>query len=86
MADAQLSEHDPVRTQLLDTDDQFRQLVSEHHALDEALSRLSRASYLTDQEQLEETALKKRKLALKDRIEMTLRQHHGAVPTPAPHH
>jgi uncharacterized protein YdcH (DUF465 family) len=86
MADAQLSEHDLVRTQLLDSDDEFRQLVSEHHALDEAIGRLSHASYLTDQEKLEETALKKRKLALKDRIETALRQHHGTGPVSAPHH
>ena len=41
---------------------------------------LSTLSYLTDQQQLEETALKKRKLALKDRIEAVLRQHHATGP------
>jgi uncharacterized protein YdcH (DUF465 family) len=53
MADAELSFHD---------------LVSQHHALDERLRQYSMFSYLTDEQQFEESSLKKRKLALKDRI------------------
>ena len=54
MADAELS---------------FHELVSQHQALDERLRQFSTLAYLTDQQQFEESALKKRKLALKDRIE-----------------
>ncbi len=54
MADAELS---------------FQQLITEHHALDERLRQYSNLAYLTDEQQYEESSLKKRKLALKDRIE-----------------
>jgi uncharacterized protein YdcH (DUF465 family) len=74
MADAQLSSSDPVRTVLLENHDEFRQLVFEHHRLDERIRQLSNLSYLTDQQQFEEISLKKRKLALKDRIESIVRQ------------
>ena len=80
MADAQLSSSDPVRAVLLENHDEFRQLVSEHHRLDERIQQLSSLFYLTDQQQFEEVSLKKRKLALKDRIESIVRQHHATSP------
>jgi uncharacterized protein YdcH (DUF465 family) len=86
MADAQLSQDDAVRATLLRTDDGFRQLVSEHHQLDEEIHRLSISSHLTEEQQLEETALKKKKLALKDRIETTLRRFHGNGDVAVPSH
>ena len=73
MADAQLPQDDDVRAALLQQDETFRQLVSEHHALDEQIRHLSALAYLTDRQQFEEIALKKRKLALKDRIESIVR-------------
>jgi hypothetical protein len=81
MAGAQLSPEDPVRAVLLENHDEFRQLVSEHHELDERIQQLSNLSYLTGPQQFEEIALKKRKLALKDRIETILRQHHAVSPS-----
>jgi uncharacterized protein YdcH (DUF465 family) len=73
MADAQLPMKDPVKDALLRTDDGFRQLVQEHQALDERIRHLSSLSYLTDQQQYEEISLKKKKLALKDRIAAIVR-------------
>jgi len=78
MADTQLPLDDDVRAALLQQDEAFRQLVSEHHALDEQIRHLSALSYLTDRQQYEETSLKKRKLALKDRIESIVRTRHTA--------
>ena len=52
MADAQLPLKDDVKAALLRTDEDFRQLVSEHHALDEQIRHLSTLTYLTDQQQL----------------------------------
>ena len=52
-------------------------MVSEHHDLDERIRHLTSLSYLTDQQQFEEIALKKRKLALKDRIEAIMRSRYG---------
>ena len=80
MAGAQLSPDDPVRTVLLESHEEFRQLVSEHHQLDERIQQLSSLAYLTDQQQFEETSLKKKKLALKDRIQSILREHHTESP------
>ena len=76
--DAQLPVKDDVKAALLRSDEGFRQLVSEHHALDEKIRHLSNSAYLSHQQQFEETALKKRKLALKDRIEAILRGQYAA--------
>jgi len=75
MADTQLP--DPTtktKDVLLQTDEHFRQLVTEHHELDERLRHLSSLGYISNQQHYEEIALKKRKLALKDRIEAMVRQ------------
>lgn len=79
MADAQLSSEHGIRSLLMQQHEEFRQLVSEHHALDERIHHLARVSHPADAEQLEEVALKKRKLALKDRIESIVRQHVATV-------
>jgi uncharacterized protein YdcH (DUF465 family) len=76
MADPQLREDD-VKATLLRTDEGFKQLVSEHHALDEQVRHLASQSYLTQQQQYEAAQLKKRKLALKDRIEAVVRGRAG---------
>ncbi|MEO7191529.1 MAG: YdcH family protein [Vicinamibacterales bacterium] len=73
MADAEL-QLDGLTASLFQHDDAFRQLVSEHHALDQHLHHLSALGYLSREEQYEEAALKKRKLALKDRIVATVRE------------
>ena len=83
MADAQLPLKDDVKTALLRTDEAFRQLVTEHQALDEKIRHLSSFAHLTDQQQYEETALKKQKLALKDRIEAMMRRQ---IPMPPLQH
>jgi uncharacterized protein YdcH (DUF465 family) len=85
MADAQLPIQDDVKAVLLRTDEAFRQLVTEHQALDEKIRHLATFSYLTDQQQFEETALKKQKLVLKDRIEAAMRRQFPISP-PLAHH
>ena len=74
MADAQLRLEDDVKTSALRNGLDLQQMVSEHQHLDEQIRNLSGLSYLTDQQQYEEALLKKRKLALKDRIEAARRQ------------
>ena len=54
---------------LLKTDEEFRQLATQHHELDDRLHELSAKPYLSEPEQVEEVTLKKRKLQLKDRME-----------------
>ena len=65
---------------LLKTDEEFRQLATQHHQLDDRLHELSGKAYLSEPEQLEEVTLKKRKLQLKDKMEDILRRHRSESP------
>ena len=64
-----------VKNLLLQQDDPFRQLVEQHHQLDHRLHELIDKHYLSTSEQFEEITLKKRKLALKDRMEEMAREY-----------
>ena len=68
---------------LLQSHDQYRELAERHHALDDRLHELIDKHHLSDNEQLEETSLKKRKLAVKDRMEQIVlewaRDHHSST-------
>ena len=67
-----------LRRKLLQNDDEYRQLATLHHDLDEKIHDLTTRHYLSEPEQVEETTLKKRKLQLKDQMELILRRHsHG---------
>jgi uncharacterized protein len=69
------AEAQEVKSLLLQSDQQFRQLVEQHHELDDRLHQLTEKHYLSDTEQFEEVTLKKRKLALKDRMEEIVREY-----------
>jgi len=75
MTDAQLSLGDDSQDSRLRANEAFQQLALEHQALDERLRQLSTLPYLTDQQQFEEIALKKKKLAVKDRMHAIVRTH-----------
>ena len=60
---------------LLQTDEEFHQLAAKHHELESRLHELHSKQYLSEPEHVEEVTLKKRKLQLKDRMELILRQH-----------
>lgn len=73
----------PVRDQLLASNDEFRRLVQEHAQYSQRLESLITKKYLSEDEQVEETRLKKMKLRLKDQME-SIEQHfrtqnHGNV-------
>ena len=59
---------DTVKEQLMTNNPEFRELVREHGRYEERLSELSALAYPSDEEQLEETTLKKKKLAIKDQM------------------
>jgi uncharacterized protein YdcH (DUF465 family) len=67
------TDFEELKKQLLQSDEVFRQLATQHHALDEKLHALTSRHYLSEPEQLEEVVLKKRKLHLKDQMETILR-------------
>ncbi len=60
---------------LNETNDEYRQLASTHHTLDDRLHELESKHYLSDSEQFEEISLKKKKLQVKDRMECIVREH-----------
>ena len=76
------TDFDELKRQLLQTDEEFRQLATQHHDLDEKLHDLAARHYLSEPEQLEEVTLKKRKLQLKDQMEHMVRQRRAAEPLP----
>jgi uncharacterized protein YdcH (DUF465 family) len=63
------AEAQEVKNLLLQHDNDYRQLAEQHHQLDHRLHQLTERHYLSNSEQFEEATLKKRKLALKDRME-----------------
>ena len=73
-----------LKYRLLQTNEEYRELVSKHHSLDDRLHELEAKHYLSDEEQVEEVSLKKRKLHIKDRMEGILREH-SSSPAPASH-
>ena len=64
-----------VKNFLLQSDQQFRQLAEQHHELDDRLHQLIEKHYLSTTEQFEQVTLKKKKLALKDRMETIVREY-----------
>ncbi len=62
-----------VRERLLEQNEEYRRLDEQHHQYEARLSALGEKAVLTDDEQIEETNLKKRKLQLKDRMEAIAR-------------
>jgi uncharacterized protein YdcH (DUF465 family) len=75
------TDFEELKRQLLQTDEVYRQLASQHHDLDEKLHNLAARHYLSQPEQLEEVTLKKRKLRLKDQMETIVRRHRIGEPT-----
>ncbi|MGP0075562.1 MAG: YdcH family protein [Bryobacteraceae bacterium] len=57
-----------LKSHLMQTDEQFRQLVDEHHRCHEQLEALEAKARLTPAEEVEEHRLKKVKLQLKDQM------------------
>ena len=69
------NDFEELKRQLLQSDEEYRQLATRHHDLDEKIHNLTDRAYLTQPEQLEEVRLKKVKLQVKDQMENILRRH-----------
>lgn len=63
-----MSVSDPVRDELIRNNQTFRDLVHQHQNYEERLVELAHLTYPNDDEQVEETTLKKKKLLVKDEI------------------
>ena len=79
-----MAEAQDLKNLLLETNDEYRRLASQHHELDERLVQLESQHYLSNDEQIEEVTLKKKKLHLKDQMEAILRAYRQGDAHPAP--
>lgn len=77
----EISKADSLKEELIASDPQFRELAREHGRYEERLSELSALAYPSDEEQLEEVTLKKKKLALKDQMYTLMLQHERLAST-----
>lgn len=66
---------DLLKEELMNRDPEFRELAREHTRYEERLTELTALAYPSDEEQLEEVTLKKKKLALKDQMYSLIIQH-----------
>ena len=69
---------DPMETQ---TSPEIGELTKQHHQYDRQLSELASRPYLSPEEELEETRLKKLKLAIKDRMRVQGSGHMNGIST-----
>lgn len=73
-----ISATNTVREELLKSNQTFRDLVNQHQNCEERLTELAHLTYPNDEEVLEETTLKKKKLFLKDEIYAMIENHSPA--------
>jgi uncharacterized protein YdcH (DUF465 family) len=74
-----ITTHD-IRQSLLAKDPEFRELAEEHSRCESQLESLREQSYLNSEILIQEAVLKKRKLHLKDRMQLiAVRHQHDLV-------
>jgi len=77
----ELGNTDGLRDQLIQIDPEFRDLAREHGRYEARLTELSALAYPSDEEQLEEITLKKKKLAVKDQMHEIMLRHQSTTAT-----
>lgn len=66
---------DTVKEELIKENQIFRELVQQHQNYEKRLTELAELTYPSDEELLEETTLKKKKLFIKDEIYEMIQNH-----------
>jgi uncharacterized protein YdcH (DUF465 family) len=64
-----------IKAHLMQTNEHFRALMTQHHELDHQVEELENKSLLTPEQELEEHRLKKLKLRLKDEMEQMISEY-----------
>ncbi|HNQ15276.1 MAG TPA: DUF465 domain-containing protein [Pyrinomonadaceae bacterium] len=64
-----------VREELLKDNQNFRDLAQRHHNYEARLTEIAELTYPSDEEILEESVLKKKKLAVKDEMYAMIQEH-----------
>ena len=63
-----MSQSGSSRDQLIEINEEYRRLFDQHREYESRLTSLTSKSMLSDEEQVEEVTLKKKKLQLKDKM------------------
>lgn len=61
-----------VKDYLIQNDQEFRQLAERHQNYESQLEKFKNKSFLNDQERFEQTIIKKKKLAIKDQMQVRI--------------
>ena len=77
----EMSKTDSLKEKLMTSNPEFREMAREHGRYEARLSELSALTYPSEEEQLEEITLKKKKLALKDQMYSLMLQHEKGLRT-----
>ena len=64
-----------VKEYLIKNDQEFRQLVQRHQNYEVQLQELQTRSFLNEKERFEETIIKKKKLAVKDQMQLRIHRY-----------
>ena len=72
----------PLSDEHVRGDEEYVRLEVEHHEYESRLSELAEKAVLSNDEQFEETTLKKKKLQIKDRMQEIARRQRGAAAHP----
>jgi len=73
------AETEAIREQLMATSQEYQRLRDEHARYSARIQELAARPYLTDEEKLEETRLKKLKLRVKDQMELLVQRARGGT-------
>jgi uncharacterized protein YdcH (DUF465 family) len=71
---------DEIKQSLINQDTEFRRLAEEHSRCESQLEKILRQPYMCSEDFIEEIALKKMKLRLKDRMEVIVQRHQHGLP------
>lgn len=69
------NQDDPLRQELIESDEEFQALHDQHQGLERRLEELRVKSLLSEEDEHEEKQIKRQKLLLKDKMEAILRSH-----------
>jgi hypothetical protein len=70
-----VSTADAVKTELIKNNSTFRDLVQQHQSYEKRLVELAHLTYPNEDEQLEESTIKKKKLYVKDEMYALMEQY-----------
>ncbi len=70
-----ISTTDTFKEELIKENQAFRELVQQHQSYEKRLTELAELTYPNEEELLEETTLKKKKLFIKDEIYEIMQSH-----------